>query len=362
MNDFYQSFFKTYTSDLIKIRSTKKSFKVRGSKKLIILSYLEKFINSLVGIITKGKVNASFVTKKNEYLDDLEKYKIAYDWLEDDFSKQRYLQYLSFKLISSNWLEFDINHLKWDEATKEISKCIMERKSYPQINKMGALYDLSAIGHNVKIIGHPRVISILFILQQYSYKNLFQVNQNDIVIDCGGATGDTALWFASMGASKIYSFEFIKSSIEMITEHLKLNPGFVDKIEIVKAPVWSVSGEELSYIDKGNASQVAKKGVYPNSIITQSIDDLMASKNDDHVDLIKMDIEGAEIPALEGAKETIKKYKPKLAISVYHKSDDLLKIPEYIKSLNPDYKFYFECYTNVGWEAVLYAIDEKASN
>jgi hypothetical protein len=72
---------------------------------------------------------------------------------------------------------------------------------------------------------------------------------------------------------------------------------------------------------------------------------------------IKMDIEGAELPSLIGAKETIRNYKPKLAISVYHKHDDLLTIPKYIKSVNSSYKFYlrvhYKPYFN---DLVLYAI------
>ena len=59
-----------------------------------------------------------------------------------------------------------------------------------------------------------------------------------------------------------------------------------------------------------------------------------------------MDIEGSEINALKGGKITINKYKPKLAISAYHKWDDLLKIPLLIHSIRPDYKFYLDCSIN----------------
>ena len=47
-----------------------------------------------------------------------------------------------------------------------------------------------------------------------------------------------------------------------------------------------------------------------------------------------MDIEGAEIPALIGASDSIAKFKPKLAISVYHKWDDLKEIPKLINSIS----------------------------
>ncbi len=57
-----------------------------------------------------------------------------------------------------------------------------------------------------------------------------------------------------------------------------------------------------------------------------------------------MDIEGAEMDALRGMQEMIKKNKPKLAISIYHLKDDLWNIPFYIKELNPDYKLYIRQY------------------
>ena len=89
-----------------------------------------------------------------------------------------------------------------------------------------------------------------------------------------------------------------------------------------------------------------------------SIDDLVIKKKLSKVDFIKMDIEGAEVPALNGAINTIKKYKPKLAICAYHKRDDLITITNLILKINPKYKLYFDYYTDIGWEAVLYAIDD----
>jgi FkbM family methyltransferase len=74
------------------------------------------------------------------------------------------------------------------------------------------------------------------------------------------------------------------------------------------------------------------------------------------VEFIKMDIEGAELAALHGAKETIQKYKPILAICVYHKLDDLITIPQYIKKLVPEYKLYLRHHSKCIFETVLYAV------
>ena len=76
----------------------------------------------------------------------------------------------------------------------------------------------------------------------------------------------------------------------------------------------------------------------------------------DEVTYIKLDIEGAELEALKGAKKIIQKYKPRLAVCIYHKKEDLIEIPQYLKELVPEYKFYVRHYSNTTWETVLYAV------
>lgn len=84
------------------------------------------------------------------------------------------------------------------------------------------------------------------------------------------------------------------------------------------------------------------------------LDDFIPS--DEKITFIKMDIEGAEIDALNGCKNILQKYKPKLAICIYHKPDDLWEIPLLIKRLVPDYKIYVRHYSNYLWETVCYAV------
>lgn len=71
---------------------------------------------------------------------------------------------------------------------------------------------------------------------------------------------------------------------------------------------------------------------------------------------IKMDIEGAELDALRGAENTIKKLKPKLAVCLYHRPEHLFLIPSYLESLNNSYRFFLGHHENKWHEVVLYAL------
>ena len=79
-------------------------------------------------------------------------------------------------------------------------------------------------------------------------------------------------------------------------------------------------------------------------------------EEEEKVSFIKMDIEGAELPALNGAEKIIQRHKPKLAVCVYHKREDLITIPQYIKSIVPEYKFYLRVHFPYASELVLYGV------
>ena len=110
----------------------------------------------------------------------------------------------------------------------------------------------------------------------------------------------------------------------------------------------------LKIASGGAGSHISNAGDQDGQIV--SLDDDVKEP----ISFIKMDIEGFELDALEGAKNHIITEKPKLAICVYHKPDDLWQIPEYILNLNPSYKLYLRQYKygdgNNPWESVLYAV------
>jgi FkbM family methyltransferase len=106
----------------------------------------------------------------------------------------------------------------------------------------------------------------------------------------------------------------------------------------------------LNFTTSGSASKVTHLG--DTTIKVERIDDILK----DLYTFLKMDIEGVELQALQGASVTIRDFHPKLAICAYHRVDDLRKISELILSIRPDYRIYIRHYTEGVIETVLFFV------
>lgn len=85
-----------------------------------------------------------------------------------------------------------------------------------------------------------------------------------------------------------------------------------------------------------------------------AIDDVVDPQ--ERVTMIKMDIEGSELEALRGARKTICRDKPRLAVCIYHKAEDMTEVPLYIKELVPEYRLYVRHHSKEIGETVFYAV------
>ncbi|OMF90241.1 FkbM family methyltransferase [Paenibacillus sp. FSL R7-0273] len=187
---------------------------------------------------------------------------------------------------------------------------------------------------------------------QYFEPEIISLSNEEIFIDGGGYIGDTVQEFIKQTNeqyTKVYSFEPEESKHWIFLK----NFSSTNKIKLVPYGLWDKK-EEINFSSRDDmASGISETG---NTIIpVTSIDEFLGG---DPVTFIKMDIEGAEFKALKGAEKTIRKYKPKLAICVYHKPLDIVEIPMYLKELVPEYKFYLRHYNYGLTETVCYAVVE----
>jgi FkbM family methyltransferase len=177
----------------------------------------------------------------------------------------------------------------------------------------------------------------------------FMQYKNEIFVDAGGFDGDTTEEFINRHPDykKVYLFEPSTKNFDAGKKRLK---GRRD-IDFRLLGLSDSQGILNFNVDAGSASAITS-GV-GESISVVTLDNNLPNEP---ISFIKMDLEGWEMHALRGAKTTIKKNKPKLAIAVYHSAKDFREIPQYILKLNPEYKVFLRHYTQ-GWsETVMYFI------
>lgn len=158
----------------------------------------------------------------------------------------------------------------------------------------------------------------------------------DIAIDGGAYDGATATAFANCGA-KVFAFEMDATNYQKCLSNLDGR----GNITLENLGLSDRAGVE-HYTTQGTASNKNSDGALTANFI--DLDSYVARMNLPHVDYIKLDIEGAELDMLHGAARTIERFKPKMAVSAYHKPEDLWTLALYIKSLRPDYEFEFRHY------------------
>ena len=165
----------------------------------------------------------------------------------------------------------------------------------------------------------------------------FTPTTGDIAIDGGAYDGATAVAFAKCGA-KVFAFEMDAANYQNCAARIGRGAYDVLLENIGLSDKESVE----SYSRYGAGSRRSVNGTQKAQFI--DLDTYVARKNLPRVDYIKLDIEGAELDMLHGAAKTITCCKPKMAISAYHKLEDLWTLAPYIKSLRPDYEFEFRHY------------------
>ena len=196
----------------------------------------------------------------------------------------------------------------------------------------------------------------IFGLKQYDVKNIFEVKNDAVVFDVGAFKGDTAYFFSKKCSNKarIYAFEpdyYAFQILEKIKEKYKLNN------VITKNILLSNAEKEIDFISMIENTPTIKK----NAI---TIDKFVEENNFEKIDYIKMDVEGAEKNILEGSIKTIKKFKPSLAIAIYHGGklfmEDFYNIPIFIKNvINEDYEYYIRTFSPWGGETILFCKPKK---
>ncbi|MDB5122970.1 MAG: hypothetical protein JWP94_1099 [Mucilaginibacter sp.] len=290
--------------------------------------------------------------------------KALFSILSDEESKALLLKLIAFRVLDNRKVKLPLNTREYWAGVKEIES-ITNFDDFIPVKFMSSklwLINLNKIGIPLEFYLQPIGVYVDFILKQYEYKtsdNIIKAKNGDYVIDAGGCWGDTALYFANEvgDKGKVFTYEFIPSNLAVLYKNLSLNTKLNQKITVIEKPVWEDSDVPMYFIDNGPGSKVFLNHVekHDGRASSLSIDDLVEQENIPKIDFIKMDIEGAELYALKGAIKTIKKFRPVLAIAIYHSWDDFVNIPAYIQSLDLGYKLFLGHYTIHAEETIIFA-------
>ena len=275
--------------------------------------------------------------------------------------------YYSMRCLGKNLLSQSVLNKKATEFAMYDVNELNHVFTTPEISRIVTLYNLLSDEKSKEVYkavlkfklteDYTYLINVKDDVKKQYFDEVVKFSDEEVFVDCGGYTGDTIEAFLKAVDNKfkhIYSFEPDGRNFKILTKYVE-GLEQKDKIKAIKAGVYYKSsvfylqGEEMAIACTNEATD--------RKVEVCAIDDVVKFAPT----YIKMDIETFETYALLGAMESIVKYKPKLAISIYHKFDDLWNIPLLLKQWVSEYDLYIRHYECYQAETVVYAIpkDQK---
>ncbi len=203
---------------------------------------------------------------------------------------------------------------------------------------------------NFRISGKISYLMGITTPKEEVYTDIIRPDGNEVYVDLGAYNGDTIaelLEHTGGKYGKIYALEPDRRNFKKLT----LSTEGMENVEIFNCAVWE-RDTELMFADRSGRQSAVSTAGKPKE--ARSVDSILAG---DRADIIKMDVEGAEDEALNGAENTIRTFRPKLMISLYHRNRDIFYLPLKIKKLDPEYRLYIRHQPYIpAWETNLYAI------
>lgn len=184
---------------------------------------------------------------------------------------------------------------------------------------------------------------------------LFAGKKISSVIDGGAFKGDsTEIFVDALAPDKVIAIEADPKTYLKLKDYAERE----NRAEIipVNAALWSSDGilEYTSSGSRGSGESGRNRRAKNTSVNSASIDSLIGECS---VDLIKLDIEGAESEALDGASELLRRCHPNLAVSLYHRTDDILALTQRVHKALPQHRLYLRRIPCIPmWDLTLYAV------
>jgi FkbM family methyltransferase len=189
-------------------------------------------------------------------------------------------------------------------------------------------------------------------MEEYFDEQIAPLDPQEVFVDGGAYTGDTVVRFlqATEGQFRaIYSFEPDTISFAKLKE-------YVDSLSDPRIHIYpfGIGGSRgsIKFSNQGTLGSKASE----TAETTVEIVDLDSTLIDVRPTLVKLDIEGYELDALNGMRHIIIEQAPKLAVCIYHKPADLWQLPLFLKEMVPEYRLFIRHYSPFLYDTVCYAV------
>lgn len=201
---------------------------------------------------------------------------------------------------------------------------------------------------NFKVSGKIGYLLNSFVDKASVYHDILKLNKSEDILDLGAYDGDTIREFMQATNGRYSSITALEPDAKNFKKLIKNTEG-MENLTCLNMGAWNEKDTLIFSTKAGRNSKLSADGV---GVEVTDIDSLELSPS-----FIKMDIEGSELKALDGMKQTIKRYKPKLYVCAYHRNEDLFALPLKILELNEDYKIYFRHSQYIpAWESNFYCV------
>lgn len=170
------------------------------------------------------------------------------------------------------------------------------------------------------------------------------IQKGDIVLDCGANVGVYTRRALEAGAKLVVAIEPAPDNLECLRRNVADGVA-AGRVIVYPKGVWDKDDVLTLYEDPKNTAAASFLHDHEGARAIQkvpltTIDNLVRELKLERVDFIKMDIEGAETKALNGARETLSRFRPRMALSTYHAPDHPTSVPAATRAAVPDYQIY----------------------
>lgn len=224
----------------------------------------------------------------------------------------------------------------------------LSRRTYLNVLK-GRIFQEFSFGLSGNLFFHEIVRG-----PQYFDRELFSYGEGELLVDCGPYDGDALIEFAmTMECAGVRRYDAVAFEADAANHQrvrATLEAYGLQRFRSRHVAVAEAEGE----VDADDQNNCRTDGLAPVCTSTDSLDRLL---DGEPVTLLKLDIEGFELPALRGAKGLISRCRPKLAVCIYHSAEELVDIPLYLMDTHPDYRWFVRHHSATSpWETVCYGV------